>query len=45
MFSADYPYSSMELAHSFLNQLPVTPPTKIELRMATQNIFCAYDLE
>ncbi len=28
MFSADYPYSSMELAHTFLNQLPVSTADK-----------------
>lgn len=28
MFSADYPYSSMEQAHSFLDQLPVSPADK-----------------
>jgi len=28
MFSADYPYSSMEQAHTFLNQLPVSPADK-----------------
>jgi len=28
MFSADYPYSSMELAHTFLDQLPVSTADK-----------------
>jgi uncharacterized protein len=28
LFSADYPYASMESAHTFLNQLPVSPADK-----------------
>jgi hypothetical protein len=28
MFSADYPYSSMEQARTFLDQLPVSPADK-----------------